>query len=135
MLNEYTPLELATIERDEVATANRDALVAVLGETGMTISASDFNKWRPTKRTLGCVPGMPVRVTCVATDGNLGLFVPVTLEGHNLGSAFMGHVHRFEDGEGNIGCPKTLFAVKGKETSGAGKKPKRKTLKEKLRDL
>ena len=113
----YDPL------REDVACQNREALVAVLAETGMTISANDFNKWRPTKRVAGVVPGMPVRVTCVATDGNLGIFVPVSDEGHNLGSAFLGHVHRFAWGEA-VGCPPVLFSLP--KPDGAKPKPKRK---------
>lgn len=108
--------EADTIEREEVARLNRDALVAVLGETNMQIASRDWNAWRPTQRVQGVIPGMPIRCECVATDGNLGVFVPLRAEGHNLGSAFVGHVHRFEWGEGETGCPPTLWRMKAKVT-------------------
>lgn len=106
--SEYDPL------RESCAQLNRDSLVAVLAETGMTISAKDWNKWRPTKRTIGVIDGMPLRVTCVATDGNLGIFVTDAAT-HILGAAFLGHTHRFEwkdgEGEAKLGPPPALHSI------------------------
>lgn len=125
-----------TALRDSVAQANRDGLIAVLNETGMLIASADFNKWRPTQRTAGNIPGMPVGVTCVATDGNLGIFVPKATEGHNLGSAFLGHVHRFEwikseseEGPNWVtGAPPPLFSMPSAPKPAA--KPKGPTKKQ-----
>jgi hypothetical protein len=113
-----------TIARDAVATANADAMCAVLAETGYPIPARAYAAWRPTERVLGTIPGMPCRVTCVATDGNLGLFIPDAASAH-LGSAFLGHVHRFEHGDGGVGCPATLHKLMGSTSSEAvSKKPR-----------
>lgn len=122
----YDPL------RESVAQQNRDALVAVLNETGITLNAQEYNKWRPTQRVHGVIPGMPVRVTCVATDGNLGLFLPDFDQGHNLGTAFLGHVHRFEWSDGEelkTGAPGPLFSVPKTEIT--DKKPKKTRLSRK----
>ncbi len=130
-----------TIKRDEAARLNRDALSRVMEETGCCIAAHDFNSWRPVRRTRGAIPGMPVAVVCVATDGNLGLFVPVYTDGHNLGSSFFGHVHRFEwsggeDAELKQGAPLILFSVKQDGEMKAKKaKPKKPSLKSILAEM
>ena len=105
----------------------------VLEETGLLLSPSEYNKWRPTKRQPGTISGLAVGVVCVATDGNLGIFLPRVATGHSLGAAFLGHVHRFEwlsgeniDGEQvfRVGSPPVLFS----ESKSATFKPKKKRI-------
>lgn len=124
-----------------VAQLNRDAFVAVLNETGLVVPAAEFAKWRPTKRTRGSVDGMPVSVECIATDGNLAIFLPVVTEGHSLGSAYVGHAHRFcwttqdspeSEPVDHYGPPPTLFSnskPRGEVTK-KPRKPKKPTLKQ-----
>ncbi len=87
---------------------------------------------------------MPVAVTCVATDGNLGLFIPAYSDGHNLGSSFFGHVHRFEwtsndseEAEPKLGAPPILFSVKQESEMKASKpkRPKKPSLKSILAEM
>lgn len=119
-----------TILRDELAERMRNAMVGVLEETGYPIPAARFASWRATQRVRGTIPGMPCTVECVATDGNLGLFVPQADAGHGLGTAFLGHVHRFEwlshEGEDGpvykVGAPGPLYSL----SLGDGAKPKAK---------
>lgn len=101
-------------ELESVAQANRDALVRVMLESRMPISAKEWSKWRPTKEVVGCIRGMPVNSIALATDGNLGIFKVTSLLGHNLGEYFIGHFHCFEwaDGEGS-GVPETLYGRPG----------------------
>lgn len=112
--------EKDTIESDEVAEANRNALVAVQAETGITLRPDDWNKWRPTQRTRGTISGIPAGVECVATDGNLAIFIVVEAESNPrccLGKAFVGHTHRFEWADGGVGVPPTLFGKPKPETT------------------
>ena len=53
---------------------NREGMVAVMKETGMTIPAKEFGLWKPTKRNLGQVRGVYGNVMILAHDGMLGLF-------------------------------------------------------------
>ena len=83
-------------ERTTTAQLNRDALVAVVAETGMALPAATWAQWRPTVRTRGQIVGVVEGVTCVATDGILGIFVFDRGQAHpTLGTAFKGHVASF----------------------------------------
>lgn len=112
-------------ELESVAQANRDALVKVMLETGMPIAASEWGKWRPTKRTLGTITGMPVNSICLATDGNLAIFQNTRDDGHNMGRYFIGHCHRFEWTDGGQGVPEMLFGRAKKDTEGKEKAPRK----------
>jgi hypothetical protein len=75
--------------RDAARSANEQGMNEVLRESGMTIEGSRMRGWRVTKRTAGHIKGVAGNLTCIATDGNLGIFV------RNEGGALWGHVQRF----------------------------------------
>lgn len=78
-----------TIERDEVARKNRDALVALMAAHSLWIPASDFANWRPTVRQHGDISGVASDLTIIATNGLLAYFSDAT------GSVFCGHIQCF----------------------------------------
>jgi hypothetical protein len=53
---------------------NREGMVKLMAETGVTIPAKEFALWKPTKRNLGQVRGVYGNVMILAHDGMLGLF-------------------------------------------------------------
>lgn len=53
---------------------NREGMVAVMRETGITFPAKEFAGWKPTKRELGEVRGVYGNVMILAHNGLLGLF-------------------------------------------------------------
>lgn len=62
-----------TMQREEVARLMRDSMSKVLGESGITIHATQYNAWRATQRVHGVVQGIK-RAEILATDGNLGIY-------------------------------------------------------------
>lgn len=126
-----------TTSNGEIKRLNADALSAVQVETQLRLKPDTYASWRPTKRTTGTIPGLPCAVLCLATDGNLGIMVPQG-ENKQLGSAFLGHLHRFEwqnaDGEWMIGPPPTLHSESAlKASNGAApkvKQPRKKSKKQ-----
>lgn len=105
-------------DREALAQAMRDALSQVLKETGLALTPWELNKWRPTRRVTDALLGLEVRVTILATDGNLAIFqrvaacakadenqqaMPVRSEAPGLWedesaaapSYFIGHIQRF----------------------------------------
>lgn len=127
--------------RATVAQANRDALSAVCEEFGIRLRPDTYAKWRPTVRTYGSIRGVEVGVRCVATDGLLGVFVPVAADGHRMGRWFLGHVAWFEWSDGDeqcTGAPATLFSVSVSGTVVEATRPKArapKVLTERQRKL
>lgn len=100
-----------TIERDEVARLNRDAMSRVLAESGMTIHVSQISAWRPTKRTVGVVQALK-RAEILATDGNLGLY-------KSEQEYWLGHIGWFS------GEVKTLYSAQGQSDVIKPKGPKK----------
>lgn len=83
-------------QAEDVAQLKRDEMSRLLERTRILIRPEEFSKWRPTIPTRGEIPGLPVAVICLATDGNLGMFETTADEGHNLGRFFLGHVQHFQ---------------------------------------
>jgi hypothetical protein len=54
---------------------NRQLLVRLMLEYNITIPAKQFDKWRPTERKTGRIPGVSEGLTCIMTDGLLGFFI------------------------------------------------------------
>lgn len=63
--------EQDTIDRDEVAWKNANALSELVRLHALSISNRDFDRWRPTVPTSGYIDGFfdLGNLTCVATDG------------------------------------------------------------------
>lgn len=84
-------------QRAQVDAANRAALIEVLRRTRVTIRASEFDSWRPTKQSTEEITGVTTGfVTILATDGNLGLFVQYANDDETLTNVFFGHVQHFQ---------------------------------------
>lgn len=113
-----------------------DAMVKVLGMSGIAVNSNTWRDWRPTKVVRGVIAGIDQTVVCYATDGNLAIFNSSDAT-TNLGTWFVGHVRDFEwerDGRKAKGCPPSLFAKDGApQVRKAGKK--KKTRVEKLAEL
>lgn len=75
--------------REQAANANEQGMNEVLKESGLVIDPSRMRGWRVTKRTPGHILGVAGNLTCIATDGNLGIFVQPS------GFALWGHVQHF----------------------------------------
>lgn len=84
-----TPAQLA--EREEVANQNRQALVGLMEKYKLLLPQRTFDQWKPTRPTVGRIPGVADCVTCIASDGVLGYFV---FDGPM--PPLLGHTHRFE---------------------------------------
>ena len=131
------PLLIAeTIQRDEVRWKNQTALVALMAEFGITIPAHDFANWRPTVRSMGCIPGVNEGCTILATNGLLAYFTTVSFPDENDGtkwvdSVFCGHIQRF------TGDVKPLFCMPKphKEKVVKARKEKKKSRKELLESI
>lgn len=83
-LNETQNVDL----REQARSANEQGMNEVLRESGLVIDPSRFRNWRVTKRTPGHIKGVAGNLTCIATDGNLGVFL-------RNGGALWGHVQHF----------------------------------------
>lgn len=125
-----------TTSRSEIQQLASDEISRILGETGVLIRPGDFPRWRPTVRTRGTIPGIPCELICVATEGNLGIFLTTSSDTFVLGKAFIGHVRHFsyleegKDEEGNVclrekfGAPLPLFTSSSGKTYSGPRKPK-----------
>ena len=102
--------QMSTAERSLVQKLNQDELTRLMLEFGFTIRVKDFPNWRPTKRSMGTVPGVWEQVELIATDGLLGIFLNGTTE------PIFGHIQMFD------GHVETLFTAEKKTKV---KKPKK----------
>jgi len=101
------------IERAEVATENRNALITLMGQHKILIPVRELPLWRPTVRKLGDIDGVAEAITIVATNGILGWYLTPD------GQAWCGHIQCF------TGDIITLFRTKKEEKSAKPKRPPR----------
>lgn len=125
-------------QRADYVQRTRDKLLDVMAQTGLALSSNEWAAWRPTKETGGHIDGLEQRVTCLATDGNLGWFAASTVV--DGATHFKGHVHRFRwqnaEGEDRVGAPPAFYAKdSAPKARGVATKRKRKTRAERLNDL
>ena len=120
--------ETEASDRATIAQLNRDALSAVQAETGITIAAHQYSKWRPTVRTTSTIQGLDSACTCVATDGMLGIFV-LPVAHPTLGTAFIGHACHFVGG-----IPPTLHSAAATKAA-KPKQPRKKSKAQRMLDL
>jgi hypothetical protein len=106
--------EETTLQRDEVARKNVNALVQLMHEYNLFIPARHFPNWRPTQRVSGDIEGVIESVEVIATDGLLAYFLTYD------GSVFVGHVQKF------TGDVKTLFSTPKRASGSAATKQSRK---------
>jgi hypothetical protein len=99
-------------ERARVATANRNALITLMGEHKIMIPARELPLWRPTVRATGDIDGVQEAITIVATNGILGWYLTPDEQ------AWCGHIQCF------TGEIVTLFRTE-KEKSMKPRRPKR----------
>jgi hypothetical protein len=104
--------EETTLQRDEVARKNTNALVQLMHEHNLFIPARHFPNWRPTQRVSGDIEGVIESVEVIATDGLLAYFLTFD------GNVFIGHVQKF------TGDVKTLFSMPKRASA---TKPSRKS--------
>jgi hypothetical protein len=77
------------IERAEVATKNRNALITLMGEHKILIPVRELPLWRPTVHSKGDIDGVAEAITIVATNGILGWYLTPD------GQAWCGHIQCF----------------------------------------
>lgn len=89
-----------TVNREEVARKNREALLQLVAEKDLWIRKEDFDEWRPTVRVEGEIQGVKAGLTIIATDGNVAYF-----DDANDFDVFFGHIQMFS------GEVRTLYAM------------------------
>lgn len=76
-------------DRDAYATANDTALMRLLAEYGITLPPRHALAWRPTRRTIGSLPGFERELEILCTDGMVAWYV------QRDGQLFYGHTQYF----------------------------------------
>lgn len=113
-------------ERERVADLNRNALARLLAEEHIGLPHGAFDKWRPTVRNSGNIPGFDREFVILCTDGVVAWFKD------RLDVTFYGHIQHF------TGEVKPLFSVvkEAKQGKGKAKAPsKRQREMKRLADL
>lgn len=76
-------------DRDAFATANDTALMQLLETYGITLPPRHALAWRPTRRTLGSLPGFDRELEILCTDGIVAWYL------QRDGALFYGHTQYF----------------------------------------
>jgi len=76
-------------DRDAFATANDNALMRLLAEYNITLPPRHALAWRPTRRTVGSLPGFERELEILCTDGVVAWYL------QRDGALFYGHTQYF----------------------------------------
>jgi hypothetical protein len=76
-------------DRDAFATANDNALMRLLAEYDITLPPRHALAWRPTRRTVGSLPGFERELEILCTDGVVAWYL------QRDGQLFYGHTQYF----------------------------------------
>jgi hypothetical protein len=110
------------IERAQVATKNRNALITLMGQHKILIPVRELPLWRPTVPEQGNIDGLAEAITIVATNGILGWYLTFD------GQAWCGHIQCF------TGKITTLFRTEKEKSEKPKRPPRQKSRRRQILD-